>query len=765
MNAGSVSVLGTLLLIGSLTLVTVAVAAYVLAVRGVRRALNVGRVAVPGSMATVTLAFTLLAYLFITQRYDIAYVATYSSNELPVVFRVAALWAGQPGSLLLWALLSLLVVTGITIRTDRSNAHVPIFALLPTAALLVFTLVLAPFAPTTDARGLPLYPEDGNGLNELLYNPWMVVHPPVLFAGYALLVIPFAYALAALLRREPSQWVRAALPWTLAGWSVLGLALLLGGYWAYETLGWGGYWGWDPVENSALVPWLITTALVHTMLIQRQRGALSRTTSVLALLTYSAVFYATYLTRSGVLADFSVHTFALAALQPAMTAALVLLMVLVCSIFAWGWRSLPRRPLSDALLSRESFIVLLVFSLAVIAALVVVGTSMPLISAIPGLGYRLQALLGGTFPLEDGSRFTDGIPVRDGRFSLTADFYTSTVPLFGLFTIALLTIGPLLGWRDTSYSALIRALRWPFVLGIGITCGAILLGVRDWLPLMYIALASFALGTNLVMIVRSIRRSWLGIGGYLAHVGVALFLLGVTASLRYASPDQRIVLPQGEVVQIFGTNIIFDGWRVTPERTGALDITIERGGWSTHLSALHYYIPRRSATMTTPAIHTELFRDLYITPIQYVEPHDPNVARFIQGSVREIGPYQLTLLDAQMPESTSSEAEAILRFQITDRRSTFEVTTTAVIAYDLQGRQVLRSGSVAALGDNHTLRVDALNPRSGEAQVRIDGLNLPVSPAYAVVQASVKPGVMLVWVGMIVTSIGGGIAIFRRMCT
>ena len=164
-----------------------------------------------------------------------------------------------------------------------------------------------------------MFPPDGKGLNELLHNPWMVIHPPILFVGYALLAVPFAFALAGLWRRDYDGWARQALPWTLAGWSFLGLALLLGGYWAYETLGWGGYWGWDPVENSALVPWLTATALLHALLVQRTSGGFRRASFALAILTYLLVFYATFLTRTGVLSSFSVHSFVEEGLKWIMT--------------------------------------------------------------------------------------------------------------------------------------------------------------------------------------------------------------------------------------------------------------------------------------------------------------------------------------------------------------------------------------------------------------------------------------------------------------
>ncbi len=196
----------------------------------------------------------------------------------------------------------------------------------------------------------------------------MIIHPPILFVGYALLAVPFAFALAGLWRRDYDGWVRQALPWALAGWSFLGLALLLGGYWAYETLGWGGYWGWDPVENSALVPWLTTTALIHAMITQRTHGGLRRATFLLAIVTYILVFYATFLTRSGVLSSFSVHSFVEEGLKYVMTTALAVCAFGGLAFLVWRWRDIPARPLSEKLLSRDSFVVLMILGLLVVAA-------------------------------------------------------------------------------------------------------------------------------------------------------------------------------------------------------------------------------------------------------------------------------------------------------------------------------------------------------------------------------------------------------------
>src|SRR5262245_42926586 len=434
--------LGTILIISGIAAAALASVSYALVPRGNTAALAYGRFGTHAALGTVLLVVALIIYLFVTRRYDIKYVYDYSSADLEFRFRVAAMWAGQPGSFVLWALWGLLAAQLLIRRTRHAEPYVLSIFMLIQAALLFFMLIRNPFAPYTDpTTGAAAVPPDGKGLNELLHNPWMVIHPPILFVGYALLAVPFAFALAGLWRRDYDGWVRQALPWTLAGWSFLGLALLLGGYWAYETLGWGGYWGWDPVENSALVPWLTTTALLHSMIAQRTHGGLRRGTFLLAIITYILVFYATFLTRSGVLSSFSVHSFVEEGLKYVMTSALALCAVGGLAFLVWRWRDIPARPLSEKLLSRDSFFVLMILGLLVIATVVAVGTSMPVISAIPGVGHTLQQVFGTAFELDRGNALDPNAPMfTDGRFGLVASFYGATVPPLGLVLLTLVII-------------------------------------------------------------------------------------------------------------------------------------------------------------------------------------------------------------------------------------------------------------------------------------------------------------------------------------
>ncbi len=224
--------------------------------------LRVGRISAVAALGWAVASALLLLALFVAQRYDVRYVYDYSSADLEMRYRVASVWAGQPGSLVVWALVGLLCAPLLMRRTREFEPYVLSTLMLLQGCILIFMLMRNPFQPTI-IDGVIANPIDGRGLNPILHNVWMVIHPPTLFVGYGVLGVPFCLALAGLIRRDYDGWATLAMPWTIAGWSILGLALAMGGYWAYESLGWGGYWGWDPVENAALVPWLAGTALMH----------------------------------------------------------------------------------------------------------------------------------------------------------------------------------------------------------------------------------------------------------------------------------------------------------------------------------------------------------------------------------------------------------------------------------------------------------------------------------------------------------------------
>jgi cytochrome c-type biogenesis protein CcmF len=759
--------LGTILIVTGVAMALVAVASYVAVIRGNHAALIYGRAGVIGTMLVMALVWALLIMLFLARRFDIAYVNNYSSNDLDFFFTIASSWAGQPGSFAIWALWGVLAAPLLIGRSRHFEPYVLAVFMFVQASLMLFMLFVNPFAPLIDeATGALLSPTDGRGLNELLHNFWMIIHPPILFVGYSLAAVPFAFAIAGLLRRDYDNWVARALPWTLAAWAFLGLALLLGGYWAYETLGWGGYWGWDPVENSSLAPWLMLTALLHGMVLQRSHGGLRRSNFVLAISSYILVFYATFLTRSGVLSNFSVHSFVAEGILTVLLVYLVLLIGGSVALLVSRWRDIPTLPLSEKFFSRDSFFMLAILTFTMLSIVIGLGTSMPVISAIPGVGHSLQNLIGQVFALDDGTLY-GGAAFTDGRFGLTAEFFERSAPPLGIVVVALLIIGPLLGWRDANMRHLLRALRWPAVAAVIAACIAMLIDVRDLLSLAYVSLGVFALGANLVMIIRTLRSGWLRIGGYLAHVGFCVMVIGVVGSSAYATPDERIVVGVDETVSIYGFDVTFNGYEFTETGRGVLDLTVQKEGDSSSFNAQPqlYYNERMGATMQTPAIKSYLWQDVYIAPVEYMPTRDPNNPALVMDESVVSGPYEITFLNYEIDREAmlgggEAKVGAVLKVLYEGEEYTF--TPVLLLADNPNGDGQVFSYEPVTLPGGHSLILERVWPTQRGVQLKIDGLDLPVRSAQAVVTVSTKPLVLLVWVGVGIGVLGGLIALLRR---
>ena len=750
---------GTGLIFGAIVLALLSSLCFVLVTRGATRWLRWGRWTLWGTLALAGGSAALILTLFLLQRYDVRYVYDYSSRDLELRYRIAATWAGQPGSLVVWALAGLVAAPFLIRRTRHFEPYALSLFMLLQAMLLVFMVIRNPFSPTLDGAGVPIVPADGRGLNPQLHNVWMVIHPPTLFTGYGLLGVPFVLALAGLWRRDYDGWVRLALPWTLAGWGILGLALTMGGYWAYESLGWGGYWGWDPVENSSLVPWLVGAALVHGLVLQKSHGGLRRTNFVLAILTYVMVFYASFLTRSGVLSNFSVHSFVEEGLKYVMLSSLLGVLLLGMLLVARRWRDIPVRPLSEALLSRDAAFMLLILSFLVVATVILVGTSMPWISSTKQIGYSLQAFLGRAFPLSDGSEYS-GTPLTDGRFSFTPQFFERTTPPLGLVIVMLVSVGPLFGWRNTNGSKLLYTLRWPALGAVAATATALVLGVSRPMALAYVLLASLAVGTNILMIVRTLRGGWLRIGGYLAHVGAGLLLLGVVGSYAYASEELRMVIPQGETQRGLGHSFTFWGYDDSrADGRHGMRVEVDRESRPFVAQPEVYYNPRMGAWTRTPAIKRYLWRDLYISPEEYLPAVDPNTATLTPRQQAEIGPYAVRFDGFQVSDQLETAQAAVVGATVTITESGKVRVVQPAIRLEVGKPVVLVP---VDLGGGKKLRLDNFVPGTQEVLLRVEGLNLPLQPARAVLQVGTKPGIALVWLGALLIALGCGLAALRR---
>ena len=329
------------------------------------------------SAGFVTAASLLLWILIFENDFSVEYVATYSSTTLPTLYKVSAFWAGQQGSFLLWLLVHAIIGAVLTWRRT-SAAALGIYFLLQ-SILVLLVLAKSPFAK----HSAQVF--EGVGLNPLLQDFWMAIHPPIIFVGYSLLAVPFALSLGTLLTEANSRnWLEEARRWTLAAWSFLGAGIFIGGYWAYKVLGWGGYWGWDPVENSSLVPWLLAAVLLHLIKLAQKKSAVLSVAHVAATFTYSLVIYGTFLTRSGILGDFSVHSFAGSDIGVALAAANAFVLIGGLLIILVKAKNFPQGKMYDAHNSAAFMILLSCLLIIFIAAIVWIGMSMPLLSQLFG---------------------------------------------------------------------------------------------------------------------------------------------------------------------------------------------------------------------------------------------------------------------------------------------------------------------------------------------------------------------------------------------
>ncbi len=589
---------GTVLLWAAFLLLLSSTVGYVLIVRGDGSWRRMARQTYVLMAVAIVAASGLLMYLFVTHDYRLFYVTAYSDNSLPLHYLISSFWAGQEGSFLLWIFWGALLGLPLMHFARHYESRVMIFYNLTLMSLVILLLKQDPFR---FHKGLTagMIPMDGQGLNPLLQNPWMVIHPPIMFLGYASLAIPFSFALAGVWMKQYDEWTKASLPWVLLSLVTLGTAIMLGGYWAYETLGWGGYWGWDPVENASLVPWLMTGALMHGILLQRGRKRFRRLNLVLAVLAYLFVVYATFLTRSGVLADFSVHSFVDLGITGWLVFNMIFFILLSVGFLAWRWRDVPSEGGDEPFLSRTIFFVIGIVLLMTTGFMVAVGTSAPLISR-----------LWSAKPSQVGPHFynTVGMPLAIA---------------FGLFLGSI----PFLAWKGPAKAA---GRRLAFVIGVVavLTALGFFAGVHSPESVGYMAAAVFCVVSNLWTVAEKGRRGqWRAAGGYVTHVGLGLMLLAFLTTGLYDS-SSKVKLEQGKPTKVLGYTLTFQGvQKPTPQSRDAMVVKVTAPSGKSFLLEPKMWVNRKSNQLVAnPDIRVFLTRDLYLAPVEYNPEKEPPVS-------------------------------------------------------------------------------------------------------------------------------------------
>jgi len=473
----------------------------------------------------------------ISHDFNIEYVSAYTSRNLPPYYIVSALWAGQKGSLLFWAVVLSLFAAAAQLLSSRRFAPLLPYVAGVTSAVVAFFVSVMLFAANPFTR-LAITPADGQGLNPQLQNVGMVIHPPMLYLGYISVTIPFAFAIAALLsRRLDTDWIHAIRKWTLVSWLFLSAGITLGMWWAYVELGWGGYWAWDPVENASLLPWLTMTAFLHSVMIQEKRGMLKRWNLGLIVGTFLLSIFGTFITRSGVIA--SVHSFTQSNVGYFFLAFLVVAAILSFTLLYTRWPQLVAEVRLESVLSREAAFLFNNLLFVGIAFSVLWGTLFPILSE-----------------LIRGSKITVGPPF----------FNRVNVPL-GLALLGLTGIGPLIAWRKASAANLQRQFTVPVASGVLTLAALLATGTRDFYALVALALAGFVAGTIVQEFHRGVRarrrmhgesiplaftrlvaRNRRRYGGYLVHVGVLVYF--VAFSGMAFRREMEATLKPGESVEL-----------------------------------------------------------------------------------------------------------------------------------------------------------------------------------------------------------------------
>lgn len=610
-------------------------AAYTFAValasaRGRPRLLQAARLGAYGTIALVGLGVLVLAYAFVSHDFRISYVAHYSDRTMSTPFLIAALWGGQDGSLLWWMFLTSLFSGACVFWLQRKYLELQPYVIATLMGILMFFAILMVFSTNPFQTSVAGAPIDGNGLNYQLRNFYMIIHPPSLYTGFTSSAVPFAFAIAALATgRLDSEWIVATRKWMLFSWMFLSIGNVLGMLWAYEELGWGGPWAWDPVENAAFLPWLTASAYVHSTMIQERRGMLKVWNVTLICLTFFLTIFGTFLTRSGLIA--SVHSFAQSGIGIFFVYFMGVIAATCTALIVYRLPKLRSEGQFESLLSREVAFLLNNWGFISIMVFIVVATVWPRIS---------EWLL-------------------DQKSTLGPTFYNTWLPPIALVVFLMMGVAPLLGWRKTSPELFRKSFRWPVAVTVVTAALHVTLGKKigfaafvdfdpiypgglgtalskmaSTYPFLTVAFAAFNVAVVVQEFARGIAarqkrgtetlfasffnlvsKSRRRYGGYIVHVGIAVMFLGFAG--RAWGVDKEVSLRPGESVTVEEYKLTYTGPRMevdTEKRMIFADLDVERHGAPVgRLSPAKFiYKATPEAPSTEVARHFTIKNDLYV---------------------------------------------------------------------------------------------------------------------------------------------------------
>lgn len=741
------TVLGFWISVAALLASLVATLNYYRNARHLRYVLYPARVWVNLSVAGVAAASIILLTLILQHDFSNGYVYSYSDRSLPLHYLLSTFYAGQEGSFLFWALCAAVIALMLRSYTATKKIESPVMTVYMGmfSFLLLLLVVKSPFKYVWEMfAGAPVnqVPADGRGLNPLLQNFWMVLHPPVLFVGFAAMAVPYSFAIAALWQRDYHGWIVKAFPWVLFAVCSLGMGLMLGAYWAYGVLGWGGYWGWDPVENSSLVPWITATALIHTMLVQRRSEKFVRTNFALAIVSFFLVIYSTFLTRSGILGDASVHSFS----DPG-TAVYGLLLVYLAVILAIGFGMMISRRKDLSLqtgevhwVNRETALGAGAVVLMLSAAVVLFGTSLPIFS----------------------------------KSSVEPAFYDQTNLPIAIVIGLLIGLSLFVQWHtDELRGVIVRSLR-SLAASAVLTALLWFVGVKEIGAMVFAFSAAFAFFVNFELMLRTMRGNWRALGGKLAHLGLAVMFFGIIATGKY-SVTQHLTLPLNTPQQALGYTFTYTGYHPTQDDKYAFRVVAEKDGKRLDLAPIMFDAGEQGI-MRTPDIASFLTRDLYLSPVSLEQSgqqtaHGHETYTLPKGEVVKVGELRAKFVrfemnahstQAMMDGAQGMTVGSVL--ELSDGRT--NETIVPALYYTSDGRPKYAPSRSRLI--NGEVQLVAMNVGSGgqpstvTITVHRESGAQTSSVETLVVEASVKPFVMLLWAGTVVLTFGFVLAIVNR---
>lgn len=755
-------------------------------------------------------AAVILSRLIFTHQFQYNYVWSNSSRDLPAKYLFSAFWAGQEGSFLLWTVM-IAIVGVIALHTSR-RFEGPVMAILGLCQAFMISMIVGlkfgafhigsspfsllaerfPDAPFLAAGGVP---PDGNGLNDLLQNYWMVIHPPTLFMGFTLMMMPFAFAVAGLWQKKYTQWVKPALPWVLTSTLVLLVGITLGGYWAYVTLSFGGYWAWDPVENSSFVPFLIGAAALHTMIAQKKSGSSHKASMLFCILAFMTVIYSTFLTRSGILGDVSVHSFVDLGLYNQLLIWILAIAALGFGLFAYRYRDLPVPKRESQVMSREFMIFTGALVLCAIATVVLLGTSTPIVGRI----------------------------FRDSPSGVPIEFYNRwTLPMAVILAL-LVGVGQLFWWTKMSIDTLNRLVARPLVLAVLSTAAVLILtpfaeqtaqsaqvaaqavggtlleagfgaGLVDmWyqygpgmLLLLLVFAAFFALYGNGFVLWRIGKGNIKLAGGAITHVGLALALFGIVTSSGLNDPivpeshqgrRENFVVDRGQTVSVDGYAVSYEGTETTDEGYTAYRLNFNDGKGHAFQVKPVVYKSRKEQWIQHPDIKTYAEKDIYVSVAPKAMFEQPDEASASDGRLQlqlrkgesssiadnkfEIAFDSFVLdVDSTNGHGQNSEISVSAKLRVKEVASGEEEVIEPVYVITANRQQRYMPASIDRWG--MTVSFVGMNVDDGAVHLIVDGLG-GAPEDWIVVQAYQKPLINLLWIGIFMMAGGFLLSIYRRV--